>query len=109
MRDGSCGNDRTPCACVASAADRSPINQGGLLPVLKGAVDLKLGEFDCRRSTYRSYTGFFFSIAKFDFPSPTSAFHQLNDGVFHSLVFHRVCFASQRLRGPGALAQLRST
>jgi hypothetical protein len=57
------------------------------------AINLSLSLFDCHRAAYRCYAGFRFAIADSDFPSPTIAFGQLNDGVFHSSVFHRISSA----------------
>src|ERR1700737_425787 len=73
--------------------------EANLLLILEDAIDLVFSHFDCRRSTCLSPTGLAFAVAEIDFPSPTSAIHQLNDRIFHSLVFHRIYFA-QRLRGP---------
>jgi hypothetical protein len=73
--------------------------EADLLLIPKDAIDLVFSPFDCRRSTCLSHTGLAFAVAEIDFPSPTSAVHQLNDGIFHSLVFHGIYFA-QRLRGP---------
>ena len=57
-----------------------------------------LRQFDCRRSTYRSYAGFVLALAKSDFPSPTTATNQLDDGVFYSFVLHEIPPQEQRLR-----------
>jgi hypothetical protein len=67
-----------------------------LLPVLQDAVDLIFRQLDCERATYRSYTGFVFAVLKPDFPSPTAAIRQLNDGVFYPSVFHRIGPAPER-------------
>jgi len=56
------------------------------LPVFK-VVDFALDNFDRKGSAYRRHTGF--STVKMDFPSPTVALNQLNDGVFHTSVLHR--------------------
>jgi hypothetical protein len=63
--------------------------EAALLLVLYDTVDFIFGEFDCQRSTYSRYTGFVFAVAEFHFPSPT-AIGQLNNGVFYSLMFHRI-------------------
>ncbi len=68
-------------------------NQRGpllLVLVLYDAINLLLGDFDCRRSAYRSHARFVFAAAKLHFPSPARAIHQLNDGVFHTLMFHNI-------------------
>jgi hypothetical protein len=59
-----------------------------LLPVLEHAINLVLDNFDCSGSAEGCYAGSVFSSAKFDFPSPTVAIDQFNDGVFYSSVFH---------------------
>jgi hypothetical protein len=67
-----------------------------LPPVLQDAIDLIFRQLDCERATYRSYTGFVFAVLKPDFPSPTAAIRQLNDGVFYPSVFHRIGSAPER-------------
>jgi hypothetical protein len=58
--------------------------------VLYDTVDFIFSDFDCRRSACRGHARFDFAIAEYHFPSPTSAIGQLNNGVFHTLVFHRI-------------------
>lgn len=60
----------------------------GLLPVPKDAINLVLDNFDGNGPAHGRYAGPVFSGAKLDFPSPTGAVSQLNDGVFNSSVFH---------------------
>jgi len=67
-----------------------------LLPVLEHAINLGFSKLDCQGSANPSYTGFAFAVTKPDFPSPTAAIGQLNDGVFYSIVFHQICSASER-------------
>jgi hypothetical protein len=59
-----------------------------LLPVLKHAINLVLDNFDCSGSAQGRHAGSVFSSAKSDFPAPTVAINQFNDGVFYSSVFH---------------------
>jgi hypothetical protein len=65
------------------------------LLVLYDAINLGFGLFYCHPSAYRCHAGFDFTIVKSDFPSPTAAFNQLNDGVFYSLIFHKMFSACQ--------------
>jgi hypothetical protein len=60
--------------------------------VLEGAINLGFNYLDCCRSTCRHHTGFGSSL-KCEFPSPTTGVSQLDDGVFHSFVFHKKSFA----------------
>jgi hypothetical protein len=61
-----------------------------LSPVFKGTINLVFSLFDCHRSTYESHARLAFASAQINFPSPTTVISQLNDGVFHSFVFHGI-------------------
>jgi hypothetical protein len=61
-----------------------------LRPVLQEAIDLTLSLFDGHRATYRGLSGSGFAVVKPDFPSPPDTIGELNDGVFYSLVLHRI-------------------
>jgi hypothetical protein len=93
---------------AASARNRTQDDQIGrkggrpLFSVLKGAIDLGFNYLDCRRATCRHHVGFGPAL-KSEFPSPTTCVSQLNDGVFHSFVFHEKFFASQHCEGRGGL------
>jgi hypothetical protein len=92
------------CSGVGSVPDSDwkkcafdkPAIEAASLPVLEDMINLMFSELDCRRSTCPGYPGFAFAFAQFDFPSPTSALGQLNDGVFYSLVFHGNPSADER-------------
>jgi hypothetical protein len=58
--------------------------------ILEEAVDVLFSQFDCGGSTCPSYTSFAFSVAEIDFPPPSGAIQQLNDGKGHSFVFHEI-------------------
>lgn len=62
--------------------------EAALLPVPKNAINLVFDDFNSGRSAYWSDTGFIFAVAQFHFPSPSSAFDQLNDGVLYSSILH---------------------
>ena len=99
MCNGPCGNHVIHRrANVGLVPDRSRYAEAALLTVLSSAINLMFRQFDCRRSTYRRYTGFVLAFAKSDFPSPTTATNQLNDGVFYSFVLHEIPPQKQRLR-----------
>ena len=51
---------------------------------------LGFGKFGGKRSAYRHIAGLRFPVTKIDFPSPTAAFQQLDNGAFDSSVFHEV-------------------
>jgi hypothetical protein len=72
--------------------------EAALLSNLYDAINLKFSEFDCKRSTFRSYTGFVLAVVKSDFPFPPGAARHLNNGVFHSLIFHQI---GPHMSGPG--------
>ncbi len=79
--------------CPVSDSHVNLLNALGRRTAHQEAINLSLSLFDCHRAAYRCYAGFCFAIADSDFPSPTIAFGQLNDGVFHSSVFHRISSA----------------
>jgi hypothetical protein len=78
-----------------SAFDKLAI-EAVLLPLLEDMINRMFSELDCHLSTCPGYPGSAFAFTQFDFPSPTSALRQLNDGVFYSLVFHANPSARER-------------
>jgi hypothetical protein len=75
-------------ACFIPDARGQP--KAALVLVLHDTVDLNFNKFDCQSSAYPRHTGFAFAVAELDFPSPLTAIAQSNNGVFHSLMFHRI-------------------
>jgi hypothetical protein len=67
----------------------SPLKRPYFLSFMTRSIDFIFCEFDCQHSTYPRHTGFVFAVAEFYFPSPT-AIGQLDNGVFYSLMFHRI-------------------
>jgi hypothetical protein len=61
-----------------------------LRSVPQDTIDLMLRLFDCHRSAERGHPGSAFAVVKPDFPSPNPVFSQLDDGILHSLVFHKL-------------------
>jgi hypothetical protein len=72
--------------------------KGGVpsLPVPEDAIDPISSLFDGHRSADPRDTRFAFAFAQIEFPSPATSFSQLNNRVFHSLVFHQNSSADQR-------------
>ena len=77
-------------SCRACPRPDSPDEPADLLRILEEAVNVVLSQFDCGRSTCPSHTSFAFTVAKSDFPSPAGAVQQLNNGKFHTSMFHGI-------------------
>jgi hypothetical protein len=92
----------TPPQLLVATRELS-LTEAALLPVLQDAIDLLFRQLDGQRPTYGSYTGFVFAVVKPDFPSPSTAIGQLHDGVFYSLVFHKIGSTTERNRTYGKM------
>jgi hypothetical protein len=78
-----------PFLCQRSDARRRP-TAAGLLPDLENSIDLIFDQPDGSRPTYRTDSGFASAVAKPEFPAPSAAIRQLNDGIFDAFIFHKI-------------------
>jgi hypothetical protein len=78
----------------ASLRRRSDTSRGpsaaGLLPDLEDAIDLIFDQPGGSRPTYRTDSSFASAVAKPEFPAPSTAIRQLNDGIFDAFIFHKI-------------------
>jgi hypothetical protein len=74
----------------------------GLFPAFEHSIDLIFDQPDGRRPTHRADSGFGSAVGKPEFPAPSAAIRQLNDGIFNAFIFHKISSHPTPAKAEGA-------